>query len=409
MNNQSFWRNRFTFTVVFLFLSSVFITSRSNDDGLQTHQGDVFIYDQTGLDDFARGQHQRVTGSMYISAPDITNLNGLESITVIEGSLIIKDNRHLTDISGLHNLTKVGEIYIVHPTITSLDAFSNVKEVNWTGSRAGEITGVPASITIQCPELLNLNGFSALRAATYIHLLECNQLNDLSGLEVLKSTNGIRISRCAKIENLAGLDSLEELGSLTLSHNAMLTSLAGMSSLEQLGEISIFNCPEFVNFEDLNPQITSLAKLEYSSEDTDFDDPLQGLEQITSIGEVYIEARLSNLNALENLTQVSSFKLSKVEASSLPMNLQSAKSIYLIGTGLTSLEGFENITGLTDLVLDRNMNLVSLSGLQNLESVNSLAVIYCPGLGDLSGFSNLKTIGIDVYTGGLRVESNGFT
>jgi hypothetical protein len=130
-------RNIFGKMLVILLVFLAF--SCSSDDGLQTHEGDVYIYDQTGLDDFARGHHQRVKGSMYISAPDITNLNGLESITVIEGSLIIKNNRYLTDLSGLRNLTKVGEIYIVHPTITSLDVFSNVREVNWTGSRAGEI------------------------------------------------------------------------------------------------------------------------------------------------------------------------------------------------------------------------------------------------------------------------------
>ncbi|MGI9531628.1 cadherin repeat domain-containing protein [Lutimonas sp.] len=93
--------------------------------------GDFVIENQTDLDEFAAGNYNLVTGSLFITydgnGDPFTSLKQLSGLTQVSSNLTISDVSSLTDLSGLENLTNAGGIIISNNSfLSNVDALSNV-------------------------------------------------------------------------------------------------------------------------------------------------------------------------------------------------------------------------------------------------------------------------------------------
>ena len=131
-------------------------------------------------------------------------------------------------------------------------------------------------------------------------------------------------------------------------------------------------------------------------EDTDIHD-LSGLQLLTYIsGNLHIEnnENLLQLNGLESLGSVGSlivarnFNLENLQALNNISGHVDTLSISLL-QALTSLEGLENISSCSLLLIQASQQLESLSGLEGLTSVERLLLFNMNGLTSLSNLSSI--------------------
>jgi UDP-3-O-[3-hydroxymyristoyl] glucosamine N-acyltransferase len=138
---------------------------------------------------------------------------------------------------------------------------------------------------------------------------------------------------------------------------------------------------------------------------------LDGLSNITSIGEylsIYGNSNLTNLAGLNNLTSVGGC-LRIINMNSLT-NLSGLNSLTSIGdylyiegnSQLTSIAALSNLNTIGSyLTIQLNNSLQNLIGLNNVTSIGGSATVYgCPNITDLTGFGNVT------ISGPLQISNN---
>src|SRR5882672_4998699 len=188
------------------------------------------------------------------------------------------------------------------------------------------------------------------------------------------------------ITNVDSLYKVESVGTLTINLNDNLTNIRGLSSLRSITEVGFFIGD--------NPKLTSL-------------DGLSSLEQISPEDlnaqfTITDNVSLEDIGALSNLTVVGSVVIINTSIGNLTglSSLRSAKTLEIRGNPrLTNLNGLEQLTELSEylgraITIENNASLADLHGLDNISSTNGSVIIRNnPSLVSVDGLNSLSEIG----------------
>lgn len=173
-----------------------------------TYNGDIYIYEQSQIDDFVTtyGAPLIVNGQVHVDGggSNITNLDGLSglvSITGFYGELLITETS-ITNIDGLSGLTQAEVINLWdNSLLTNLDGFSNLSQIGTgTSINAGSFT------LLGSPLLENIDGLSSLTILdSYgsnpgsVGIEGSNELTNLDGLSNIPCNATTYISNCTAL------------------------------------------------------------------------------------------------------------------------------------------------------------------------------------------------------------------
>ena len=154
------------------------------------------------------------------------------------------------------------------------------------------------------------------------------------------------------------------------SDNDVLTNLDGLNGLTSIpGKLIIANNTSLSDLKGLG-QLSSIGTLEISGKQA-FSDlfPLKNLTEVDSLN-IY----QTNFTGIEGLVNITSIK----------ENLNIA-----LNDALVNLDGLENITSVGNLYIYANNQLMGIDGLRNVTSLSSLTIMWNDALSNLDGLENL--------------------
>ena len=399
-----------------------------------------------------------VGGHLWININEnLTTLTGLESLTSV-GSLLINSNENLTTLTGLENLTTVNEsLYVTnHLNLTSIQGLNN-------------ITSVGLDLTIQDNDLLStIAGLENLNSvARNLRILGNPRLAALTGLENLTTIGDLLFigdsfrpnNALADFCALTNLFTIGSHGNVTISNNRYNPSVSDilngnceetgqsggiyegsitLNGQQEVDDFALFAYSEITGDLTLTNQsligISSIANLNHLTkiggtlkiQHTPLTS-LQGLENLTFIGENFTidnNNNLTSLTGLDNLSTIQGRYVNIIRNNNLTSltglnNLTTINgllgpngisgNLYIDSNdNLTSLIGMESFTNMmSDLVISRNQNLTSLQGLDNVASiVGKLSIYENNGITSLDGLESLEYVR-NTVTIGARFSSNG--
>ena len=216
----------------------------------------------------------------------ITDLSPLQSLTNVEDSLSINLRNRTIDLSGFLSLERVGnEFTIREGQLSNFEAFGNLTEIGGT-------------LSLVNGRLDNFEG-AQLQSVGAITVSGAD-LGSFKGLGALKKFKfGLSVANTGRLKNFVGLENVISIGSL-LVNSSSVVNFKGLSGLETVDLLSISS-----------NTITSLTGLE-------------SLKKITGYLFISPSRNISNLQGLNGLEEIDGF-------------------IWLENTGLTSLEGLDNL------------------------------------------------------------------
>lgn len=251
------------------------------------------------------------------------------SITILPGTLILGDD----SIGG------ISDIY-------DLSNLSNLHQIN-------------GSLEIHGTQIVDVDPLARIDSIGYNLVLDGNRL----------------------LENIDGFSGLRKVeGSIELIWSIALTSLTGFSGLTGIGTLGVWS-------DEGNLWIEKCNALE----------TLSGLENLTYIAgalKLAANANLNSIAALRNLEEVGQelilFNLPKVETLLPLINLETFTDIQIFSSGLTNLEGLNNLKSCSSLEIEFNAYLENIDALANLKNVYDHLEIYTnPLLSDCCGIQEL--------------------
>lgn len=285
------------------------------------------------------------------------------------------------------------------------DVILNSQEkVNEFGAK--NYTRINGKLKIHGP-VTDLSSLESVVILDYSFEVRNTNLTNLEGLNNLKvignnSPLGMNIISNRLLENLSGLNNLEIVrGNTHIFENDNLINLKGLNSLiaASVGDIRIEGCEALTSLSGLenlvfigadfylrdNPNlidISSISKLEFIKFQLHIDNNdslknLDGFEGLTTVESVIIQRNQELIN-LNGLN-----------------NLVSAPRGVIIkyNEKLKSINTFNKITSMKDLFIENNDALTSLSAFNNLTSIDkSLKVINNPNLTSLTGLEKLNSL-----------------
>ncbi|MRH99859.1 T9SS type A sorting domain-containing protein [Kriegella sp. EG-1] len=312
----------------------------------------------------------------------LVNFQGLEALNSIAGNFRIAHNSELLNFNGYQNLSLINGDFTV---------FNNEKLDDFTG--LGNLVTINGNVEIRSNQLLqDFSGLSSLSTISQeLQIRDNPSLQNLIGLESLESIGlDLQININPSLLNLNGLDNLKTVSRhLEISQNATLTEIKALKNLETIsGDLSVNQNPLLLN--------------------------LLGLEKITEIGRhMYIgfNTSLINLNGLDNLESILSSsninnntKLKSLDGLSSLKSVNAFEFELLNNTELTNINALENLSQIKgDLILQNNDSLVDFSGLESLNYIEgTLSIKDNEKLESLSGIQNIDNESI----ANLVIENN---
>ncbi|MEM9819964.1 MAG: T9SS type A sorting domain-containing protein [Bacteroidota bacterium] len=327
---------------LFLIVFSLFISF-----GQSCLPNGITFSTQADIDAFANDYPdcEEILGNVSIdlanSADPISSFAGIQGITTINGNLnIINLNGGLgglkTDLTGLENLTKIGGNFVVSMSFNNnFESFHGLQGLTSIGGQLQLIDSViddfsglenlksVGSLDIGMCFLNNFQGLASLDSIHGDFRIFYSNFNDFSGLHSLKTIEGTLDLHSNSFDNFQGLQSLEYIGNfhssddvfqsfeglnnvatieggIDLSQSTM-QNFEGLDQLGQINGITIWGCPELIDFEGLDhlKMITNRLDISGCPQLTSF----KGLEQVASIEgvlTVFDNQALVNINGLDN-------------------------------------------------------------------------------------------------------------
>ena len=371
----------------------------------------------------------QITGSLWIgpASDDITSLEALAGITSIGGSLFIEENAFLTDLNGLQNINSIGgDLKIANNAVlNNIDGLAS-------------LTGTLDDLVIQHNDALtNLDGLAGLTSIKEQLGVGWNDsLENIDGLRNISDVGTeVQIRNHEVLSNLDGLAGLTSVGAdLFVYRNRSLTNWDGLRNVTTVGgwftlrgACSIINGEHGVdaprqpwklastvsllingmcNFTDLT-HLSSLTRVEdfLWIVDNDFLETLDGLENLTSVGEIKVENNdsLTNLKGLQNVTTIT-FGALEIDDNDVITNMDGLENLAYVDGGL-SIHYNENLTNVDGLLgLTEVGKLTTFAPAEDCEYGLSGANISITGNNALKNVDGLNNISI--ATGSLSIYGN---
>lgn len=179
--------------LVFSLLIFIGCTDDASCDG-GLFEGQVFLADQTAIDEFGENCYTTIDGNLTIGEidfnSDIVDLTPLNSIREIQGRLYMKAF-NLEDLNGLQNLQKVGGLRFNYVGIQNLDALESLIQIgglNELDPPDAQYFPLMESLMIEgAPFLESIEGLRNITSLRALHLSQLGSLSNLNGLENLTS------------------------------------------------------------------------------------------------------------------------------------------------------------------------------------------------------------------------------
>lgn len=375
-----------------------------------------------------------IAGTLIINGGDITNLDGLNHIEKINVSLGIDQCYSLTNLDGLSSLKYIGGTFVLsrNNSLSNIDGLSSLKSIgkdfqiilndalqNINGLASLDSIGTFLQIA-SCPKLNNLDSLSSLiSVGSNLYIEQNSSLSDISGLgnielDKLKGSSGLviednpRVSYC-HLDNICAY-----LAKDPTTHPRTISNNSGYCTTEQavvdacnnppvcpLGDVYIYNQEDINRFlvyypnctvingnlglgtpqtSDLSPlhNLVTIKKTLYLDGSKVIN--LDGLNNITSIGQALWIRNNSNLQDLDGLSKLTSLGF----------------SIDIIGNN--SLENVDGLSGLTKTEgyfnIENNAKLTDLNGFSNTSHKGPLIIVDNATLADIEGIKNFDYGGI---------------
>jgi|GEM_PF-1804081 len=346
----------------------------------------------------------QIFGNITISGNDIINLDALTNIEHISGDFIIVGNQTLMEISGFVNLQTIGGALTISDNVDLqiISGFQNLATVAGdvefsilpsltTIYNFNSLTNVGGSFQFtQLGLLQNLSAFFNLESvAASFTLANNNQINDLNNFCSLTTVGALNISNN---ENLTDCCSIQPLAQALQSTDITIENNAfGCNSLTEIdadcqaqpvgtcpsGDLDLYSQAEIDQFAIDYPNCTEInGYLSISGEDIISLDALQNIETIA--GDFYISGTTL-------LTEINGFNKLESVGGSL---------VYIdYNQGLVSVNGFNNLKShIAELGFYGNENLESVEGFESLTSIYNILFYNCPSLVSVTNFANLTTV-----------------
>lgn len=339
----------------------------------QCPTGDVTLSSQEAVDEFVTqfGNCEIINGNFLLVTGLTNDGNG------VSGTLL----SNITNTSGLNNIKIIrGDLTI---TIESsvLDDFTSLEEV----SREISITN--------SENLLEINGFNALRSAGSIVIANNNLLQKINGFNsVVTLEESLEIGRLAQVTSVEGFSNLQRIGGqLNISDNLKLEHIPNFSELITIDNDLNFNS---------NPNLQSA----------------DGFEKLVSVGNDFNIENVTTISGFLSLETVGRyFNIEGKRVTSIPSfnNVkQTGGAFRIFNTSIGSFSGFNQLTstGKTNIldnwfVVSNNTELVSVSGFGMLNFVDgNLEVQNNTRLSDCSWLCAILNSG--EITGNLIIQNN---
>ncbi len=352
--------------------SELSFTTLDGGAPMNIYTGTVYLHNQGDVISFGSNNYTHINGSLIIgSAPngnEITDLSPLGALTSVSSQLSIFGCDLIPNLEGLNNLITVGQNFQIegNSSLTDLSALSN-------------LTTVVTEFRIGSNQLTNLNGLSSLNSVGLLNLFVNEELIEISGLSNLTEiTDGISITWNNNLTNLNGLENISNLGDfLIINGNVKLENIDGLSNINSVG---------------------GLLDIRYNDMLLNID----GLNSLESIGgdlTLFGNNNLLNISGLSNLYSVGGGNIRFEQNHSVNdlsgfLGLNSIDGQFLIKqTGLTSLNGLNNLSSVGSLIIEQNNPLISIEALSGLTTINDhFAIIENGNLSNLEGLNNLTSV-----------------
>lgn len=258
-----------------------------------TFEGDVFIYSQQSLEDFADLGYTQIEGRLLLGSQsysdkdsDIIDLSLLRNLNFVE-SLTLRNCKRLKSTSGLEKLdvsdyvaieycdslervemsvSKLEHLWISeNPNLTDLSGFPELYEVEQIYvSKIKSILGLPSLNVLDRAQFdgftsQNLSELGELTVSGDLYLGAVKGLEDFSGLNKENtSLEQFSLENIETVTNLTGLEHIRNIGSFSLYGMDNLISLDGLENLESVDGLSIQTNRSLVDYCSILPAINSL-------------------------------------------------------------------------------------------------------------------------------------------------------
>ncbi|WP_158099071.1 leucine-rich repeat domain-containing protein [Flavonifractor sp. An100] len=330
--------------------------------------------------------YSTTTSGLDLQGKDLTNddLKELGALSNLQ-SLSLRDNEAVTDLSPLSGLT-------------------DLKELNLMGTGAVDLTPLAGLTNLEDLKLANP---------------EISDLSPLASLKNLKSLHlddgSLTSSKILVLSPLAGLTELEHLYLPSTPNYTDFSPLAGMTKLKELTMMGTrYSNSNSIDSLEFLRNMTQLETLYISVRSADLA-PLSGLVSLKNM-ELLGEFRADDLSVFSNLTQLESLLLRRTSSQilcpaqdlSALSGLTNMRRLVISASGLDSLTGVEQMSGLEELEINMtDATLTDLSPLSGLTKLRTLVLSVGgnpPGplnIEALRGLSELETVSLSP---GKRVE-----
>jgi hypothetical protein len=360
-------------------LANPSLTNLAGLNGLTSMGGHLWILGNSaltslvGLDELAS-----IGGQLHIGNNGaLTSLAGLTNLNDIGGYVAVDYNSTLPSLSGLENIpaSAITFLYVGYNPILSICDLPNICDYLSVPTNSASITNnatgcatrpevEAACVPILCPTgPLTLNNqfqiddfptnYPGCTVMPYSITIQGPDVTNLDGLSQLVEIEGnLDINNTTSLANLSGLDNLTSVGGrVWVISNSSLTALTGLNSLTSIGtQLFIANNGALTN-------MTALTGISAVSNNVAIYGnsslaSLSGLNNLSAVGGnlyIGINSSLTSLTALSSLAAVNG----SLEVSDCP--------------ALTSLTGLDNVNldNITQLNLVNNGNL-SICDLSNI-------------------------------------------
>tara|TARA_R110002096_G_scaffold436018_1_gene665127 strand:- start:6090 stop:7580 length:1491 start_codon:yes stop_codon:yes gene_type:complete len=420
------------FIACFMFL---FACDKSDDDieVSTVYEGNVYITNQTELEEFASYGYKKLDGHLKITGVDsltslmelnevftleifntqLSSLEGLNKLKVTgedafneeikDSQIIIRNNNALGVLDGLNII--VLDHLIIRNNVNlynfcalkdvEISGFYNVEE-NWlnptlnelknTGTCQKEIYANP-----NCKEAYTRKRFSGdITIATEQELIEFGNLKytDIEGTITVSGVNSLApienlivihelVIKNTELKNLDDLKCLAIVNSLQLFDNPLLENLKGLSNTE-ISQPNVYFRDDIIEFENES------GFLVISNNDALVN--LEGLEKIEYLKTVLIE----NNNALISMKGLSNLLV--ISNPGRDCEYVNGDFLKIINNNsLLSLEGLEKMSVL-HLYIHDNDNLQDLIGLSKISRLEWLSVKDNKNITSLNGLNSINEI-----------------
>lgn len=225
----------------------------------------------------------------------------------------------------------------------------------------------------------HITGKLVIGSSVYDDIVDLSPL-----LNLQKIDNVLEIANCSRLTTIEGMRNLSHIGGLVIFQNWLLEKITSFQNLFVLNGIFYIGDNLILN-------------------------DISGFSQLSEIrGHFYFsDSKLSNLDALENLTYIENdFSLSyhpeltNINALS-GLNIHGDKIGFYNNYSLINLDAFSNITTtISKLDIWGNLSLENINGLHNLEFTNMISIERNESLKNVDGLSKTQNVNF------IRIEEN---